>query len=200
MEGGKRREEGGPEVGKNGSELRFFPALPTISRHFPPFPTSIFFAGQTQPNFGQRNDWQRNVVKESRNGAKNYGLLRIISRKSAKFHESSHRSGPWFGFPSPPRDGCPSGVVRWRETWSRLFGFIRVGACFKTTKDAVFCENPAGGGSFVRGQRWLGRYSPLRGCSDLAVLATDKIPHRIIPRSFQTGSRPFLIRNQECDK
>ncbi len=24
-----------------------------------------------------------------------------------------------FGFPSPPRDGCPSGVVRWRETWSR---------------------------------------------------------------------------------
>src|SRR6266404_7526294 len=109
-EGGKRREEGGPEVGKGGSELRFFPALPTISRHFPPFPTSIFFAGQTQPNFGQRNDWQRNVVKESRNGAKNYGLLRIISRKSAKFHESSHRSGPWFGFPSPPRDGCPEGL------------------------------------------------------------------------------------------
>ena len=109
-EGGKRREEGGPEVGKSGSELRFFPALPTISRHFPPFPTSIFFAGQTQQNFGQRNDWQRNVVKESRNGAKNYGLLRIISRKSAKFHESSHRSGPWFGFPSPPRDGCPEGL------------------------------------------------------------------------------------------
>jgi len=24
-----------------------------------------------------------------------------------------------FGFPSPPRDGCPNGVVRWRETWSR---------------------------------------------------------------------------------
>src|SRR5258706_398774 len=37
--------------------------------------------------------------------------------------------GGWFGFrrdnhglfsfQSPPRDGCPNGVVRWRETWSR---------------------------------------------------------------------------------
>ena len=29
-----------------------------------------------------------------------------------------------FGFPSPPRDGCPKGVVRWRETWSRKFGLF----------------------------------------------------------------------------
>jgi len=30
-----------------------------------------------------------------------------------------------FGFPSPPRDGCPRGVVRWRETWSRKFTKVR---------------------------------------------------------------------------
>ena len=31
-----------------------------------------------------------------------------------------------FGFPSPPRDGCPKGVVRWRETWSRKCGLLQV--------------------------------------------------------------------------
>jgi hypothetical protein len=51
-----------------------------------------------------------------------------------------------------------------------------------------FAENPPGGGSFARGRRWLGRYSPLRGCSDLAALATAKILRRSTPRSFQTGS------------
>src|SRR5260370_852267 len=57
------------------------------------------------------------------------------------------------------------------------------------TKPAgLFRENPPGGGSFVRGLRWLGRYSPLRGCSGLAALATVKIPRRSAPRSFQTGS------------
>jgi hypothetical protein len=65
--------------------------------------------------------------------ARRIGLMRekvrICARRFTKFHESSHRSGPWFGFPSPPRDGCPDEVVRSRETWSRLFGFLRVGAC-----------------------------------------------------------------------
>jgi hypothetical protein len=51
-----------------------------------------------------------------------------------------------------------------------------------------FDENPWGGGSFARDPRWLGRYSPLRECSDLAALATAKILRRSIPRSFQTGS------------
>jgi acetyl esterase/lipase len=51
-----------------------------------------------------------------------------------------------------------------------------------------FAENPPGGGSFARDQRWLGRYSPLRGCSGLAALATAKILRRSTPRSFQTGS------------
>src|SRR6266478_365054 len=32
----------------------------------------------------------------------------------------------FIGFPSPPRDECPSGVVRWRETWSRKFAKVRV--------------------------------------------------------------------------
>ena len=46
---GKRWEARGPDVGKGGPKPRFFPGsssifppLPGISRHFPPFPTSIF--------------------------------------------------------------------------------------------------------------------------------------------------------------
>ena len=57
-----------------------------------------------------------------------------------------------------------------------------------TTKpDGIQGENPAGGGSFVRGRRWLGLYSPLRERSGLAALHTDKIPRRSTPRNFQTG-------------
>jgi hypothetical protein len=63
---------------------------------------------------------------------------------------------------------------------------------FENYERAVFSENPPGGGSFARGRCWLGRYSPLRGCSDLAALATVKIPRRSIPRSFQKGSRLFF--------
>jgi hypothetical protein len=57
-----------------------------------------------------------------------------------------------------------------------------------TQPAGLFLENPPGGGSFVRGLRWLGRYRPLRGCSSLAALATAKIPRRRTPRSFQPGS------------
>src|SRR6266545_871700 len=58
------------------------------------------------------------------------------------------------------------------------------------TKPAgLFRENPPGGGSFACGERWLGRHSPLRGCSDLAALAAAKIPRRRTPRNFQTGSQ-----------
>ncbi len=42
----------------------------------------------------------------------------------------------------------------------------------------AFSSETPGGGSFVRGLRWLGRHSPLRGCSGLAALATAKIPRR----------------------
>src|SRR5713226_7720034 len=59
---------------------------------------------------------------------------------------------------------------------------------FKNSVGSCFRENPSGGGSFVRGRRWLVPYSPLRGCSELAALATAKIPRRSAPRSFQTGS------------
>jgi hypothetical protein len=62
-------------------------------------------------------------------------------------------------------------------------------ACLKTMKSAVFSKNPPGGGSFVHGLRWLGRYSPLRGCSDLAALAIAKIPRRSTLPSFQTDSK-----------
>src|SRR5271166_547317 len=49
-------------------------------------------------------------------------------------------------------------------------------------------ENPPGGGSFACGRRWLVPYSPLRGCLELAALATRKIPRRRTIRSFPTGS------------
>ena len=44
-------------------------------------------------------------------------------------------------------------------------------------------------GSFVRGLRWLGHHSPLRGCSGLAASGTPKIPRRRTPLTFQTGSK-----------
>src|SRR6266436_2441912 len=62
------------------------------------------------------------------------------------------------------------------------------GSSGATKPDGLFPENPLGGGSFVRGRRWLVPYSPLRGCAELAALATAKIPRRSAPRSFQTGS------------
>src|SRR5262245_21298432 len=58
----------------------------------------------------------------------------------------------------------------------------RAGA--KATVDAE-----TGGGSFGRGRRWLGPYSPLRGCSGVAALAATKIPRRGTPFNFKTGSQ-----------
>jgi len=43
--------------------------------------------------------------------------------QSAAFYGGGCRKGKErheFGFPSPPRDGCPRGVVRYRETWSQM--------------------------------------------------------------------------------
>ena len=50
-----------------------------------------------------------------------------------------------------------------------------------------FARKPLAGGSFAAGRRWLGRYSPLRGCSSLAALSTVKIPRRRTPRNFADG-------------
>jgi hypothetical protein len=55
-----------------------------------------------------------------------------------------------------------------------------------------FRENPPGDGSFGLGLRWLGRYSPLRGCAGLAALAQAKIPRRRTPSNFQTGSKGLV--------
>ena len=57
-----------------------------------------------------------------------------------------------------------------------------------TKPDGLFRKNPPGGGPFVFVQRWLGRYSPLRGCFALAALAKAKIPSRSTLCNFQTGS------------
>src|SRR5216683_1819642 len=63
-----------------------------------------------------------------------------------------------------------------------------------TKPDGLLPENPPGGGSFALGRRWLVPYSPLRGCLELAALATAKIPRRSAPRSFQTGSQPEAVQ------
>ena len=68
-----------------------------------------------------------------------------------------------------------------------------------TKPDGFLLENPPGGRSFGCGRRWLGRHSPLRGCSALAALPTSKIPRRSTSRNFQTGSRrddAHLIRRE----
>src|SRR5215469_12175375 len=50
-------------------------------------------------------------------------------------------------------------------------------------------ENPPGGASFARGRRWLVAYSPLRGCSQLAALATAKIRCRRATFNFKADSQ-----------
>ncbi len=51
--------------------------------------------------------------------------------------------------------------------------------------------------SFVRGRRWLVPYSPLRGCAELAALATAKIPRRRPPANFKTGSERMKANLKE---
>src|SRR6266853_1802708 len=81
----------------------------------------------------------------------------------------------------------------WRDEGEYPWWIFDRGA---TKPDGLFPENPPGGGSFVRGQRWLVPYSPLRGCSELAAFATAKIPRLSAPRSFQTGSKPHATESR----
>src|SRR6266446_3457914 len=66
-----------------------------------------------------------------------------------------------------------------------------------TKPDGLLPENPPGGASFARGRRWLVPYSPLRGCAELAALATAKIPRRRPPANSKTGSE---ARRPRCVK
>jgi len=62
----------------------------------------------------------------------------------------------------------------------------------------AFCtETPRGGGSFGCGLRWLGRYSPLRGCSGFAALAAAKIPRR---RNLSEFSNRLLAGTIQLEK
>ena len=53
---------------------------------------------------------------------------------------------------------------------------------------AFSAKTPWATGLLRKDLRWLDRYSPLRGCSGLAVSASHKIPRRRTPLTFQTGS------------
>ena len=84
------------------------------------------------------------------------------------------------------------------ETVSKLGGEPvfgeKVGWLGGTKPDGLLRENPPGGESFARGRRWLVPYSPLRGCLELASLATAKILRRRPPPNFETGSYPSSYR------
>jgi hypothetical protein len=112
--------------------------------------------------------------------------LLVVSRIS----ESLFKNYPGMLFSSKRPDGEARMLPHWHQRISLVDLRLRGNKARRP-----FAENPPGGGSFARGQRWLGRYSPLRGCSDLAALATAKILRRSTPRSFQTGSeRDFAMR------
>jgi len=71
----------------------------------------------------------------------------------------------------------------------------------KQRSQAAFLrENPPGGASFARGQRWLVACSPLRGCSHLAALATAKIRCRRPPFNSQPGSEMRAISGASLAK
>ena len=60
------------------------------------------------------------------------GILEILPLRHQLTAEGAEKRRVLFnrgkngtGFPSPPLDGCPNGVVRYRETWSRKFALIR---------------------------------------------------------------------------
>ena len=61
--------------------------------------------------------WDSFFIRKAGNEESRKG---ISTAKHAKHAKRMARSIRKFGFPSPPRDGCPRGVVRWRETWSRM--------------------------------------------------------------------------------
>jgi hypothetical protein len=98
-------------------------------------------------------------------------------------YESLFKNYPGMLFSSKRPDGEARVLPHWHQRISLVDLRLRSNEARR-----LFAENPWGGGSFARDQRWLGRYSALRGCSDLAALATAKILRRSIPRSFQTGS------------
>ena len=109
-----------------------------FSRLFPRLPAS------SRINFCWEMEWWRFGVFGGSGGGKNQdgetrraelsgkkcGLLQVVTRKFTKVRTDQARNSAMFGFPSPPRVRCPKWVVRLRETWSRLFGLLRVGPFF----------------------------------------------------------------------
>jgi hypothetical protein len=137
---------------------------------------------------------------ESEHGAEaSRGRMRMQVNAESRGSKNLFENHPGRLFSSKRPDGearrrrllCAPAHIPFRETESQGLGSpISLVDLRLRSNEArrPFAENPPGAGSFARGQRWLGRYSPLRGCSDLAALATAKIPRRSIPGSFQTGS------------
>src|SRR6266403_1173589 len=77
-------------------------------------------------------------AKRGRESARKCGLFHESPRSFTKVRTDQARNSAIFGFPSPPQVRCPSGVVRWRETWSRKCAKVRI----VSRKSAKFHESP----------------------------------------------------------
>ncbi len=120
---------GGWKVGKGGKVerkmRRFFPSFPTSSLLFPPFPTFshfIFICVMSGPSGAWNQGGDGRTTETQRHRAKR-SVDSEIRSQNRRWCEIMREK---FGFPSPPRDGCPIGVVRWRETWSGCCAKVRI--------------------------------------------------------------------------
>ena len=102
------------DVGKGGQKAgkwRSFSHLETgLTRLFPRFSTQVV-------DFPLLSRLRVEGVYELR--VRSWELRKKVAEGGWSVRKSADCYG-LFGFPSPPRDGCPDGVIRSRETWSRI--------------------------------------------------------------------------------
>lgn len=122
---GRKRAKGGEEVGLPGlkragmvKSAQFRPLRGAKNRLGPPWPTfahiDFFEAG-----FGTN---EGNGLLEWWSIGPSGVCQAVLGSKMGRAQRADFRGKKcgFFGFPSPPRVGCPRGVVRWRETWSHF--------------------------------------------------------------------------------
>jgi hypothetical protein len=141
---GQRRGRGCVQVGRGGCEPGFLPDrrlflpdnfwfLPALAACYRMLPHNFFAGrGRESENHGgteAQSHAEEGVRSQEPERAscvdfrgKKFGLLRESSRSFTKVRTDQARNSAMFGFPSPPRDGCPRDVVRLRETWSHCYG------------------------------------------------------------------------------
>ncbi len=156
-------------------------------RHWPRLPAEARF------------DYLLNLPEAENIGAKVNAAMRVFSLSAS----TGERAGVRCRFPKL------AGVLTGSLIENSVRSCFRAKGCMARRNEGAYppavCDrgatkpggpllgNPPGGGPFVRSRRWLGRYSPLRGCAGLAALAATKIPRRRTPRNFQSGSSTYNL-------